>query len=167
MKPLYQILEDINSHKKIEDRLTEIKKNLDNTKFFKTFVDYVYNPNIIWNLPDGDPYDHDEENLRKRFSTNPNYTDAELVNGIRQEFRMFKYFIKYRMPNGKTVTLDNQPEMKPQKIEMVFMEVVKAIHPKDAEILTYVKEHRDFPHRNINKALFEKAFPTMAEKWKV
>lgn len=113
-------------------------------KTFKAFLDYTFNPNIVWLLPEGEPpYKPSEDD--------PNLMILRLL----QDFRLLQHFLNI----GPYKNMENL------RRETMYISLLQTIHPKEAKLLNYVKDNRSLPYKSVTKALIAEAFPLLAASW--
>lgn len=110
----------------------------------KTFLDYTYNENITWLLPEGKP------------NYTPNNGDlANLRTKLFQEMDKLKYYLN----------IGPYPNLNAIKRQELFKTTLEVLHPKDAELLLYIKDNRKLPYK-IPKEVIAEAFPIFTKNWK-
>ena len=96
---------------------------------------YTFDPNIEFDLPEGAPP----------------YKENDVIDeddsGLYAEDRRLYLFIK-----------GGNPDLKPVKREMLFIELLENINPKEAKVLLAVKDKK-LPYKGLTKKLVEEAFP--------
>jgi len=95
----------------------------------------AFDPAVVWDLPKGSP----------PFKKNP-FDDQEGM--LYSEWRRMYLFIKGANP----------VKLKPLRQEQLFVQLLEALTPADAELMLAVKEKK-LPYKNITKALVLEAFP--------
>lgn len=100
----------------------------------RTILKYCYDPKIKFLLPKGKaPYKP---------------SDFDNSQGmLYSEFRKLYLFVEGGNTNLTTV-----------KREMLFINLLESLHPKDAELLEYVKD-KVLPYKTITKNFVEKVYP--------
>jgi hypothetical protein len=99
------------------------------------FCKYVFDDNIKFDLPEGDPpYETDK------------FVD-ENQSGLYQQLRKFYLFLEGGNPN-----------LRPVQRERLFIELIESIHPKEAKLVLSVKDKK-FPYKGITKKLIQEAYP--------
>ena len=130
---LSEIFEQVNKVKK-SDRAAELKKH--NTFAVRTILQGAFDSRIEWLLPEG----------------TPPYKPSQLVdqeNVLLHDARRLVYFIK-----------GGSPTLKQPKREAMFIELLEAVAPKDAELLIAIKDKK-FPFKGITKDIIKEAFPNL------
>lgn len=130
---------------KIRSRKQKIARIHDySTPQLKTLLDFTFNPKIKWILPEGNiEYKPSEE------------TNQNLNYRLYQETKKMYIFVNI----GPYKDLD--PKIRLEK----FIDIIQTLHPKDAELLMYMKDKK-LPWSNLTKDLFAEAFPILSENWK-
>jgi len=111
----------------------------------KVILDLVYNPNIKFLLPEGDP----------PFTPVDDAVDAQ--NVLKSDVRRLRYCLN--VPDGE--------QLRPLKREQMFIQMLEAVDSKDALLLLNVK-NKKLPDelKPITVAVVKKAFPGIDAKWK-
>ena len=104
-------------------------------KVMLRLLKYTFDPSIEFDLPEGDPPYKPNEELDDDHS------------GLYQEDRRLYLFVK-----------GGNPDLHKVKREMLFIEVLESIHPKEAKVLLAVKDKK-LPYKGLTKKLVEEAFP--------
>jgi hypothetical protein len=139
---LYTIFEEADKAPTKSEKIAVLHKY--SNKNLKAFLGYVFDSNIKWLVPEGEP------------PYEPCKDDAVLLDGrIWQDFRLLQHFN----------STGPYPHMKPAKRETMFISLLQTLHPKDAKLLLYVKDHRALPNKTITRALISEAFPLLVAKW--
>lgn len=126
-----ETFEKINKLKKNE-RAAELKKH-DNFAV-RTILQGCFDPRVKWLLPEG----------------TPPYKPSTLVdqeNVLIHDARKLVYFVE-----------GGAPGLKQTKREMLFIEMLETVAPKDAELLVAIKDKK-FPFKGITKDIIKEAFP--------
>lgn len=100
----------------------------------RTILQYCFDPNIKWALPEGAPP----------------YTPSEypnLENMLYSEARRLYLFVEGGNPN-----------LKPLKRESMFVDLLQCITPEDAKLLCSIKDKK-FPYKGLKASTVQKAFP--------
>ena len=125
-----EILIKISKMKKTEEKVNALKEN--DCLALRIMLQAAYDPNVTFALPPGAP------------PYKPNdMPDQEHV--FRKEADKVKYFVNGFYPN-----------LKPTKREMMFVEFLERIDPKDAEMLVSAKDKvkiKSISLKHINEAL--------------
>lgn len=128
---LGEILEKASQQRTKKDRVAVLHQY--NCRALQDLIQYALHPAITWNLPAGDP-------PYKPCS----YLDQEGM--LYKELRRLYIFVN-----------DNGNRLKPSRLEMLFIELLESVAPKDAELLLMVKE-RKLP-KGLTTSVIEEAFP--------
>lgn len=129
---IHEIFEKVSKASKLEERIEILRKN-DNPVLRHIFK-LAYTKGVKWLLPDGKPpYKLNE------------FPDQE-TNLYSQWKRFYLFF-----PGGN----DNVNQI---KRELIFIQILEGIHPKDAQIICDLKDGK-ITYKNINRQLVESAFP--------
>lgn len=141
-KSFYEIFEEIDGIKGKNKRIEKLHEY--SSPHLKTFLDYTFNPKIIWKLPEGKPpYKEDEQN--NKF-------------GNMSTIRSLKKLIYF-------VNLDAKYEnMQRAKRENLFINFLQSINTKDAELICLIKDKK-FPFKHITQDLVKETFPLLAKNW--
>lgn len=139
---MFELLREVDSAKTRPAKILTLHKYSD--KQLKAFLGYVFDSNIKWLVPEGNP------------PFTPSNDDPNLLRGrIWQDFRIIQHF----------TSTGPYPNMKPVKREELFINYLQSIHPEDAKLLLYIKDNRDVPFKSITRDLIEEAFPLLVAKW--
>jgi len=128
---IFKDLEKISSRK---EKVNFLKSHRPN-KLMLQLLKYAFDPAIKFDLPEGAPPFKENDIL------------AEDDSGLYGEQRRLYLFIEGGNPN-----------LKPIKREMLFIEVLESINPKEAKVLLAVKDKK-LPYKGLTKKLVEEAFP--------
>ena len=140
-KPIFIILDEANGKKRRADRVKVLQEN--SSKELKTILDYTFNDNVKWLLPEGvPPFKASIEN------------DNVLFARLYQEIRRLPIFLN----------IGNYPNLTQIKRENLFISMLESLHPKDAEILCSMKD-KTLPQKNIDKNIIIEAFPIFTSYW--
>jgi hypothetical protein len=136
-----ETLKRISKLKTKADKVKELSK-YQNDFPIKAILDMVYNPNIEFLLPE----------------TNPPYKPLEKENDaqnvLRHDVRKMIYFINTDAGKG----------LRSYKREQIFIEMLEAVDPDDAQLLLHVK-NKKLPYQGITKDIVAKSFPGIDGKW--
>jgi hypothetical protein len=133
-KAIFEILEEASQMEAVDQRALHLKRN--DCPALRYVLEGVYNPLIKWMLPKG----------------TPPYKLSEVVGA---ETQLHSHARKlYLFVEG------GQPGLKPARRELLFIELLESIHPKDAELLILMKDKK-MPYKGITKNVVKKAFPEM------
>ena len=110
----------------------------------KTVLGYTYDPGVKWLLPE----------------TNPPYTP--LPANADQEARLISELKKiYLFVAGPT---DTQRNLKQAKRELLFINLLEVIDPRDAIVVLGMKDGK-LPYKGLTRNLVAEAFPNMSANW--
>ena len=127
-----EFLENVSKLKKKEEKINALRNNKTNPVL--TVLQGVFDPRIKWLLPEGEPP----------------YRVTELVdqeNVFIRDCRKLVYFIEGGAPN-----------LKQQKREMMFIEMLETVCPKDAKLLIAIKDKK-LPFKGITEDIVREAYP--------
>lgn len=100
----------------------------------RTILQFCFDPNIKWLLPEGDP--------PYKPSEFPN-----LENMLYSEARRLYLFVEGGNPN-----------LKPLKRESMFVDLLQCITPEDAKLLCAIKDKK-LPFKGLKASTIQKAYP--------
>ena len=130
-----EILEEVSKESSRKKKL-EILKSHSQNKPFVTLLKLAFDPNLEFDLPE----------------TDPPYSPSELResndSGLYTEIRKMPYFVKGR---------NQLPRV---KREMMFIELLETVHPKEAELILNVK-NKTLPYKGVTFKLVKEAFPSL------
>lgn len=95
---------------------------------------WVFSDNIKSRLPEG----------KTPFNPNPAPESDLTENGLRFEFKNFKYYVTDELTSNRR--------------EMMWIRLLESIHKNEAELMDLVKDKK-WPFKNITKSIAQKAFP--------
>lgn len=130
-----QVLKEVSSKRLKKDKIAHLRYHRQNPVMIE-FFKYVYDPNIKFALPEGDPP----------------YKPSEFLDdtgGLYRNLRKMYIFIEGRSQNIPQV-----------KRESIFIEVLESIHPDEAKLLLAVKDKK-IPYQGIDEKLIKEAFPNL------
>lgn len=132
-----EILEKVEATGSRKNKIEMLKKYY--TKQLHEALAFGYDDRIKWLLPEGEPpYEPLESH------------DAK--SGLMQEIRKQKLY--YFVQGGKA------PDLKQHRREMMFLDLLESIDPKDAKLLLALK-NKQIPYRGVTKKLIEDAYGEM------
>lgn len=135
-KEVYQILKLVESAKSRKDKIQVLRDN--NIMALRDVLQGAFDPAIRFKLPEGaPPFTANEEN------TAP--------SSLLRHHRFFKYFVE---GVGECEKLSNL------RREKMFIEVLEAIHPQDAEIVIKMVAKKT-PLKGLTKKLVQEALPDL------
>ena len=112
-----EFLEKVGKLKKTEQKIAAIKAN--DSYPLRVILQAAYDPNVKWLLPEGTPPYKANEHL-----------DQEGV--LIREARMITYFVQGFHPN-----------LSQSKREIMFIQLLENVAPKDAELLCTIKDKKN------------------------
>jgi hypothetical protein len=127
-----EILDRASNMKTKKEKIDFLRGN-DNS-VLRNILRYAYDPSIKFLLPEGAPP----------------YKRSEFVDGhgmLYSESRKLYLFVEGGNPN-----------LTPLKREMLFINFLESLDPKDADLMINVKDKK-IPYKGINKALIKETFP--------
>lgn len=128
---LGEILENTSKLKSKKERAEYLRKH--NSRSMQDLIQYALHPEIKWDLPEGNPPYKPTE-----------YLDQE--NMLYSQLKKLSLFV-----NG------NGSNLKPARLEQIFIQILESVTPLDAELLLLVKE-RKLP-KGITPSLIEEVWP--------
>lgn len=130
-----EILEKANAETKKADKVAFLQKHYSSA--LQKVIEYAINPAYEFALPPGSvPY-----------KTEVNFGNE---NNLYTEVKRIYLFTK----NGN-------PNLKQMRREMLFIDLLGYVHPKDAELLIAMKD-KQWPYKGLTKAVLKEAMPTIA-----
>lgn len=130
-----EFLEKIGKYKRTQDKIDALKAN--DTFALRVILQATYDPTVKFLLPEGaPPYKPNE------------LVDQEHV--FHKEARMVQYFVEGFHPN-----------LAKNKREMMFVEFLERLAPKDAELLINAKDKK--PIKGITIQHVKEAFPGLIQ----
>ncbi len=136
-----EILQKISKQKTKKDKMSMLLKSKDSTPHIFTMLKYIFNQNILWDLPEGDP----------PYKSQPK--EADLQNVLYSDFRRVKIFMK-----------GEYPQMKPMKREILFIEFLESLDPDDAKLVIAMKDKKS-PYKGLTKKLICDTYPNDTVGW--
>lgn len=133
-KSIYNILKECAEPKSVNDRVELLQKN--GIPVVKQILKYAFDPNIIFDLPEGAPP----------------YKPCEYLD---QEGRLYAEARKLYL-----FTKDGNPALTKFKREMIFIQFIEGIDKNDAALIIAVKD-KTLPFKGLNKDVVKKAFPDL------
>ncbi len=110
----------------------------------ENIVDLCFNPNIKFNLPEGEP----------PYKPQPKESDNQFALYAGGNLRKFGLWIE----GGP------YPDLKQTKREQHFIAFLEMVDPDDAKLICSIK-NKKMPYKGITKKLFEEAWPALASTW--
>ena len=133
---VFEILEKVENAKTKQDKIAVLQAN--DVMPLLDVLRGTFDETIEWNLPGGTP------------PYTPNNEESYPSSLLRQH-RNFKYFVK---------GLRESSRLNPIRRERMFIDILKAIHPKDAELLVSMINKKS-PVKGLTKSLVKEAFPQL------
>ena len=166
---VFEVL-DLASKQRSAAKKVEVLKNYEHDSLKMVFI-WNFDTSVISMLPPGDvPYGDLKEanvykgtlsdNLRQEAAGGESATGQDLdgrgKTSLRREWKTLFHFVK-----GGNDTLNST------RREMMFINLLKGLHPKEAEILVLVKDGRLEDKYKISKKNVKDAYPAMTQNWEV
>ena len=142
---VFEVLEEMAKQRNRNDKVRVLKEN--ETWALKDIIRGSMDSTIKWNLPEGEPPYKPAEGV------NEDGEGTDLEGALIGKMRMMKYFISV---DGNV--LEN---IKPAKREVVFIQLLETIAPKDAKL---VLEMKSGAIKGVSTGVVEKAFPQIQTK---
>ncbi len=133
---LAEILDKASKLPSKKEKIAFLQAN--NSNALQTILDCAYNPNIVWNLPEG----------------TPPYKKSNVLDGegmLYQEVRRFYLFLR---GTGSPV------EFKDLKREQLFLGLLESVKEDDAELICAIKDKK-LPYKGLNEGIIREAFPNL------
>ena len=137
-KTWYEILEWCSKGKNKQEKINRLHKN--SGPALKAILGHTFNPNVNWLLPEGNP------------PYKPVDSSAEIEGQFTGELRRLYLFVE-----GPT---EAQQSLTPKRREQLFIDLLEAIHPDDANLLCSMKDGK-LPFTGITRKLVSEAFPNL------
>jgi len=134
---IFQILEKAAGQKASADKIAVLHANAGPALY--TILKYAYDPNIVWDLPEGIP------------PYKPCPFPAQEMR-LMSEIRRLYLFIKGGNPNLTKL-----------RRETLFIELLESVHPDDALVLISIKDKK-LPYKGLTVKLIKEAFPGLIEE---
>jgi hypothetical protein len=128
---LAEILENASKLKSRKEKIEYLQKN--DSRSLQDLIQYALHPAIVWDLPEGAPPYKPTD-----------FLDQE--NMLYTQMRKLSLFVN-----------KNGSNLKPARLEQIFVQILESIAPKDAELLLLVKD-RKLP-KGITPALVQEVWP--------
>lgn len=130
---IYEILERASKLKKKEEKVEFLRQN--GVAPLQTVLKYALDPNVKWLLPEGPaPY-------------KPSEIAVENEGMLYSQARTLYLYVE-----------GGNPALTPSRRQMLFVNLLESIHPKDAELLVAIKDKK-LPYKGITKEIVLEAFP--------
>ena len=130
-----KILKDASEIKGRQDRIQFLKTHHPN-QLLKLLLQYVYDPNIKFDLPPGAPPYKETEAL-------------DQSGRLYQEMRRLYLFLEGGNPNLHAI-----------RRETLFIQLLESIDPEDAKLMCAIKDKK-MPYKGITEKLVREAFPQL------
>lgn len=127
-----QIIENASTLKTAQEKVAYLRQN--DSSALRMVLQYAMDNRVKWALPEGVP----------PYKPNPNIDQEGMLYS---EARRLYLFIEGGNPNLTKL-----------KREMLFIDLIQSVHPKDAELLLSIKEKK-LPHKGLTKKIVNEAFP--------
>tara|TARA_Y100001963_G_scaffold95752_1_gene131780 strand:- start:523 stop:1161 length:639 start_codon:yes stop_codon:yes gene_type:complete len=165
---VYEILEAASNQRSNARKVEVLQKYEDNS--VKSILKWNFDDNIVSVLPEGEvPYGDEEEqlvykgslseNLRREAAGGESATaqdlDGRSKTSLRKEWQNLYHFVR-----GGNDTLTKT------RREMMFINLLKGLHPREAELLVLVKDKKLEDKYKISKQNVMDAYPMMAQTWR-
>jgi hypothetical protein len=139
----HHIFKEVEDAKTKKDKMVVLHKH--SSPSLKLILGATYDPRVEWLLPEGTP----------PYTPLPKNSDGEL--DLAGELRKLYLFTK-----GNT---DAQRNLKPERREFIFIQMLESLDPKEAEILIGMKD-RKLPYKGITRKLVCDTFQNLTKDWK-
>jgi len=134
MKRISQILEEVSKEKSVNKKVEMLQAERNNNALIAV-LQATFDDRIIFELPEGTP---------------PYNVPDDMIDnkaGLYKEFRKFYIFTK----NQRSANI------RKDKREYAFIQMLESVHPIDAELLLAMKDKK-MPYKTITKNLVLKAY---------
>jgi len=131
MESVAKVLTKINGLKKKEDRIAALQQN--NNYTLRSILQGMFDPKVKFPLPEGAP----------PYKVNQFDEPKALHNEVPRFYLL--------MEGGN-------PNLKSQKREQIFIQMLESVNADDAELLIAMKDKKS-PFKNISKDIVVEAFP--------
>jgi hypothetical protein len=135
---IYEILQKFETAKNEQERVKVLQQN--DIMPLLDVLRGTFDNSIQWNLPGG----------------TPPYTpssDETPPSSLLRQHRNFKYFVKGLQESSKLTTV---------RRERMFIDMLEAVHPNDAEILVSMINKKS-PVKGLTKKIVEEVFPELIQ----
>lgn len=136
---VYEILEKVENEKSRKNKIEILRQN--DIMPLLDVLRGTFDETIQWNLPPGTP---------PYTPNNPESVPSTLL----KKHLDFKYFVK---------GLRESNRLNPIRRERMFIDVLEAIHPRDAEVVVSMINKKS-PVKGLTKALVKEAFPKLIQE---
>jgi hypothetical protein len=131
---VFAILEQCNLVEEDEKAVNGLKHYAERNGAVLPVLQWIFDKNIVSRLPEG----------KTPYTPNPAPAEDLTESSLRFEFKKFKYFVN--------------DELKDLKREHMWIELLEAIPPREAEMIDLVKDKKN-PFKRITRELVDMAFP--------
>lgn len=133
---IYTVLSDIAETKGTNEKIKKLR-SAEKINAVPSILRMIFDPTIQFSLPEGvPPYTPQEDML-------------DNTGGLYRDFTKIKYFMEHPQNTIHQI-----------KRETMFIEMLEALHPKDAELLVAIKDKK-LPFKGITKKLVTDTFPEL------
>lgn len=136
-----ELLERVSKISSRKEKVDVLRK--DHNLALENIVDLCFNPNLVFNLPEGAP------------PYKPQAKEMDAQGVLYANLRKFSIFLV----NGPYKNL------RPVQRENQFVQFLEMLDPDDAKLVLSIKEKK-MPYKGITRKLFEEAWPALASTWK-
>lgn len=136
---VYEVLEKVTKAKTKKERVEILKAN--EAISLRDVLRGTFDESIQWNLPEGEP------------PYTPNKPEST-PSTLHRQHRNFKYFVK---------GLRESENLNKIKRERMFIEMLEAVHPQDAELLLCMVNKKPLV-KGLTKKLVQEVFPDLIRK---
>lgn len=131
---VFAILEQCNLVEEDEKAVNGLKHYAERNGAVLPVLQWIFDKNIVSRLPEG----------KTPYTPNPAPAEDLTESSLRFEFKKFKYFVN--------------DELKDLKREHMWIELLEAIPPREAEMIDLIKDKKN-PFKRITRELVDMAFP--------
>jgi hypothetical protein len=135
-KAIFEILDDVNKLKTGKEKVAELQKYSSNITL-ATILKGAFCPSVVWDLPEG-------------YIQYKPFVSVGSETALYSEVRRLYLFMK------------NNPLPKEKKL-LLFVQLLEAINPNDAEILLSIKD-KQMLNKSLTKKMVIEAFPGLIEE---
>lgn len=137
-RTLFEEFEEISKKRSRKDKIAGLQRLAKQNDPVLIFLHLTYDPKVTWLVSEEAPkYKPCDDN------------ESSMFHRLRAEMRKLNRF----------TSPGPYPGLDQKKRDELFQTVLETIHPQDAELLLFVKEHRELPFTNLKKEIIEEAFP--------
>lgn len=117
-----------------------VSKGADHEKVLRGFVECMYHPGVVFDLPKGEP---------------PPYKKGDYPGINNAPMSLFSVFAKKRILYFAECSSKIQNQLKREK---VFIQFLESMHPTEAELFIMMKDKDDSNIKNFNEKLVRETF---------